>query len=136
MGSRKRILLADDHATMVEEVRKLLQQDYEIVGTAENGAELVEQAQRLNPDLIVSDVSMPIMTGFEAVSKIRFLGLKSQVIFLTVHSTAPYLRKARALGASGYVLKMYTNEQLPAAVATVLNGGSYTSPELSTHGNR
>lgn len=121
---------------MVEEVRKLLQQDYEIVGTAENGAELVEQAQRLNPDLIVSDVSMPIMTGFEAVSKIRFLGLKSQVIFLTVHSTAPYLRKARALGASGYVLKMYTNEQLPAAVAAVLNGGSYTSPELSTNGNR
>ncbi len=135
MRSRKRILLADDHATMVEEVRNILQADYEIVGTAGNGSELVEQAKQLNPDLIISDVSMPVMNGFEAAAKSRALGLKTHIIFLTVHSTAPYLRKASALGANGYVLKVYTTEQLPAAVKAVLNGESYISPELNTNGN-
>ncbi len=120
---------------MVEEVRNILQADYEIVGAAENGAQLLEQAKQLNPDLIISDVSMPVMTGFEAAAKIRALGLKAHIIFLTVHSTAPYLRKAQSLGAHGYVLKAYTNEQLAAAVKAVLNGENYTSPELNTNGN-
>jgi DNA-binding NarL/FixJ family response regulator len=131
MTQRKRILLADDHTEILEEVRGLLQQDYEIIGAVENGAALVEEARRLRPDLIISDISMPVMTGFEAAAKIRSLGLHPQIIFLSVHSSAPYLRKARSLGAQGYVLKVYANEQLPTAVSAVLQGQTYASPELN-----
>jgi len=128
--SRKRILLADDHTEMLEEVRTLLSEEYEVVGTVENGRKLVEAAKALNPDLIVSDISMPEMTGFEAAIKIRQCGLSPKIIFLTVQSSPAYLKKARALGADGYVLKVYTNEQLPLAVASVLTGTPYFSPQL------
>jgi DNA-binding NarL/FixJ family response regulator len=130
--SRKRILLADDHVAMLDEVRALLEDDYEIIGTAENGETLVEAAQKLSPDLIISDISMPVMTGFEAAAKIRALGLQTKLIFLTVQSTPAYLKKARSLGADGYVLKVYTNEQLPVAVSRVLTGNTYVSPQLKS----
>lgn len=125
-----RILLADDHLAMLQEVRTLLQQDFEVVGAVENGAALVEAAQQLQPDLIISDISMPQMTGFEAAAKIRAAGLKPKLIFLTVQSSPAYLKKARAVGADGYVLKVFVTEQLRAAVDAVLAGGSFTSPQL------
>jgi DNA-binding NarL/FixJ family response regulator len=127
---RKRLLLADDHAEMLEELRTLLEPDYEIVGAVENGQKLVEAAKSLKPDLIVSDISMPVMTGFEAVAKIRESGISTRIIFLTVQSSSAYLKKARALGADGYVLKVYTNEQLPTAISSVLTGTRYFSPQL------
>jgi DNA-binding NarL/FixJ family response regulator len=127
---RKRILLADDHAAMLEELRALLAADYEVIGAVENGQELVEAAQALKPDLIVSDISMPVMTGFEAAAKIRAAKISTKIIFLTVQSSSAYLKKARALGADGYVLKVYTNEQLPAAISSVLAGTPYFSPQL------
>jgi len=132
LSPRKRIVLADDHVEMLEEVRALLSSDYEIVATAENGEELVKAAKELKPDLIVSDISMPEMTGFEAAAKIREAGLLSKIIFLTVQSSAAYVKKARALGANGYVLKVYTTEQLPLAISSVLTGHSYVSPQLKT----
>lgn len=134
MSPRKRIVIADDHSEMLEEIRALLCNDYEIVATAENGEKLVQAAKELKPDLIVSDISMPEMTGFEAAAKIREAGLLSKIIFLTVQSSAAYIKKARALGASGYVLKVYTTEQLPVAISSVLTGHSYVSPELKATG--
>src|SRR5579862_4991206 len=128
--SRKRILLADDQAEMLDELRSLLGTEYEIVGAVENGEKLVQAAKSLKPDLIVSDISMPVMTGFEAAAKIRESGVASKIIFLTVQSSSSYLKKARALGADGYVLKVYTYEQLPLAISTVLSGTPYFSPEL------
>ena len=128
---RKRILLADDHAAMLEEVQRLLKDDYEVVGSVEDGVALVEAAQRLKPDLIVSDISMPVMTGFEAAARIRKSGVTAKFIFLTVQSSAPYLKKALSLGADGYVLKVHAAEQLPIAVSTVLGGHSYVSPQLN-----
>lgn len=130
--SRKRILLADDHVAMLEEVRALLDRDYEIVGAVQNGQTLVEAAQKLNPDLIISDISMPVMTGFEAAAKLRTLGIQAKLIFLTVQSAPAYLKKARSLGADGYVLKAYTNEELTTAVSTVLTGNIYISPQLKS----
>src|SRR5262249_29475948 len=127
---RKRILLADDQEEMLKEVRALLDADYEIVGSVENGEQLVEAAQTLKPDLIVSDISMPRMSGFDAAAQIRQLGLFPKIIFLTVQSSSAYLKKAKALGADGYVLKVYTNEQLPLAVSRVLTGTPYISPQL------
>ncbi len=131
MGAR-RILLADDHLAMLEEVQNLLKQDYEVVGCVENGTALVEAAQQLQPDLIISDISMPGMTGFEAAAKIHAAGLHPKLIFLTVQSSPAYLKKARSLGADGYVLKVFVTEQLRCAVDAVLAGESYTSPQLSS----
>ena len=127
---RKKILVADDHAVMLEEVENLLSPDYEVVGCVENGAKLLEAAEQLRPDLIVTDISMPVMTGFEAVGKIRALGIPAKLIFLTVQSSPAYVKKARALGAEGYVLKAHANEQLLTAVSTVLGGDPYFSPQL------
>jgi len=129
---RKRLLLADDQKEMLEEVCSLLDQEYEIVGTVDNGAKLVEAAKSLKPDVIVSDISMPVMSGFEAAAKIREAGISSKIIFLTVQSSPAYLKKARALGADGYVLKVYTSEELPTAIANVLTGTRYFSPQLKT----
>jgi DNA-binding NarL/FixJ family response regulator len=134
--SQARVLLADDQAEMLKEVRGLLLSDYDIVGTASNGAELVEAARRLQPDLIISDISMPQKTGFEAAAEIRALGLTAKLIFLTVQSSPAYLKKAHALGADGYVLKVHSNEQLPQAVSQVLQGGRYVSPQLSLNSTK
>jgi len=131
VGQKRRILIADDHAEILDEVRKLLEKDYEIVAAVEDGAQLVEAAFEHKPDLVITDISMPVMNGFEAAAKLRSRGLKADIIFLTVQSTAAYVRKARSVGANGYVLKVYANEQLPAAVAEVLSGRSYISPQLN-----
>ena len=73
---------------------------------------------------------MPVMTGFEAASRMRDLGLRAKIMFLTVQSSAAYLKRARSLGACGYVLKVYSAEQLPIAVSKVLAGETYFSPQL------
>jgi NarL family two-component system response regulator LiaR len=129
-NGRKRILLADDHAAMLEEIQNLLKADYNIIGSVEDGAALVEAGQRLKPDLIISDISMPVMNGFEAAAKLRAAGITAKLIFLTVQSAAPYVKKARALGAHGYVLKAYTAEHLRDAVSAVLAGQPYICPQL------
>jgi DNA-binding NarL/FixJ family response regulator len=128
----KRVLLADDHTAMLEEVRELLGDRYEVVGIVADGGALVEAAHRLQPDLIISDISMPVMTGFQAAAAIRKSGLSCKLIFLTVQSSPAYLKKARALGADGYVLKVYSGEQLTTAVSQVLAGQSYISPQLQS----
>ena len=117
---------------MMEEVGRQLQEEYDVVGRVEDGGALVEAAQRLHPDLIISDISMPVMTGFEAAAAIRASGLKPKLIFLTVQSSAPYLKKARSLGANGYVLKVFAHEQLLTAVSTVADGGQFLSPQLQS----
>ena len=134
--AQARILLADDHGEMLAEVRNLLKDDYEIVGAVSDGKQLFEAAQELQPDLIISDISMPGMNGFEAAAKIRASGLATKLIFLTVQSSPAYLRKAKALGADGYVLKVYSNEQLPEAVRHILDGNQYFSPELLSSGRQ
>jgi DNA-binding NarL/FixJ family response regulator len=115
---------------MLEEIENLLKADYNIIGRAKDGAALVEAGQRLKPDLIISDISMPVMNGFEAAAKLRAAGVTAKLIFLTVQSGAPYVKKARALGAHGYVLKAYTNEYLRDAVSAVLAGEPYICPQL------
>ena len=127
---RKRILLADDHPEFLAEVRYLLDAQHDIAGAVADGNALAEAAQALDPDLIISDISMPGMTGFEAASKIRALGLKSKFIFLTVHSSPAYLKKARSLGVEGYVLKPRAFDQLLPAISSVLAGDTFVSPEV------
>jgi DNA-binding NarL/FixJ family response regulator len=133
---RKRVLLADDHSSVLEQVRELLCDEYDIVGTVPDGKALLRAAQELQPDLIISDISMPEMNGFEAVEKIRALGDAPKLIFLTVQSGAAYVKKARSLGAAGYILKAHTSEELPQAVAKVIAGEIYFSPNLKAHAGK
>jgi two-component system, NarL family, response regulator LiaR len=128
---RKKVLLADDHSSVLEQIRELLKEDYEIVGAVPDGKALLRAAQEVKPDLIISDISMPEMSGFEAAEKIQAMGHEVKFIFLTMQSGAAYIKKARSLGASGYVLKAQTNEELPHAVAKVIAGETYFSPNLN-----
>lgn len=125
--ARKRILLADDNAEFLEDVQPLLNDTYDIVGAVQDGSALVNAARSLEPDLIISDISMPVMSGFEAASRIRALGLTAKFIFLTVQTSPAYIRKARSVGANGYVIKAHATEQLPRAVSGVLAGETFFS---------
>lgn len=103
--NRPRLLLADDHKIVLEGLRNLLKDEFEIVGTVEDGRALVSAAKRLDPDVIVVDISMPLLNGIEAIEQLRKAGSRAKVIFLTMHSDMTYATRAFEVGASGYVLK-------------------------------
>jgi DNA-binding NarL/FixJ family response regulator len=127
---RARILISDDHPLIVDGLRRLLGDHFEVVGEVGNGIELVEQALRLQPDLIVLDIEMPILNGIEAAHEMRKSQIRSKLIFLSMHASRVYLRRAIEAGAAAYVLKSEVSEDLLKAIATVRRGGTYFSPGL------
>ena len=128
---RCRILLADDHAVVLEGLRRILDRpELEVVGAVADGHALVEAAARLQPDLILADISMPGLSGIEALRELRRLGVTSKVIFLTMHPEVPYALEARAAGASGYVLKSSAGEELVDAIHEVLQGQIYIASAI------
>jgi DNA-binding NarL/FixJ family response regulator len=129
---KPRIILADDHKIVIEGLRGLLADEFELVGAASNGMELLELARRLKPDCIVADVSMPLLNGIDACRKLREEGIESKVVFLTMHPDAVYASRALEAGASGYVLKHAASEELVTAIRTALRGETYLSQQLST----
>lgn len=128
---KPRILLADDHGLVLEGEKTVLPERFEIVGTASDGRRLVEEALRLKPDLIVMDISMPLLSGIEAARRIKEHLPKVKLLFLTMHSERPYLRAALQAGASGYVLKSAEHGELQRAVERVLRGELYISADLA-----
>jgi DNA-binding NarL/FixJ family response regulator len=126
-----RILLADDHRPFLNMVEGLLATTCEIVGSVPNGQSLVEAAKRLKPDLIVSDISMPILSGIDACKQLRESGSAAKTIFLTVHSDADFVQTCLAAGAAGYVLKSRIMSDLLHAVHEALAGRIFVSPPLS-----
>ena len=130
--SRIRLLLADDHVMFAEGLQSLLRDEFDLLGTAGNGEELVEATFELNPELILVDISMPVLNGFDAVREIRKRGSEAKVIFLTMHNDATLLAEAFRCGASGYVLKQSAGEELVTAIKEVAQGNNYISP-LITH---
>lgn len=128
--TRARVLLADDHRIVVEGLRALLQPEFELVGTAENGPELIEAAERLRPDVIVADISMPILNGIDAVKKLRQSGHDAKVVFLTMHPDVVFATRALEAGATGYVLKHSAPDELITAIHEVLKGGTFISSAL------
>jgi DNA-binding NarL/FixJ family response regulator len=118
-------LLADDHPEVLEALRLTLDELGEVVGIVEDGQALVEAAQRLKPDIIISDISMPRMNGLDATRALQACAPQSKVIILTVHREAVYLSLAFNAGASGYVLKRSAVAELPQAVLHVLAGDRY-----------
>ena len=127
---RARILLGDDHALVLYGSLALLDERYEIVGTAADGRAVVQDAIRLRPDLVMLDISMPRLTGIEAARQIKAELPDVRILFLTMHSERAYVQSAFEAGASGYVLKTSAPGELLEGIKKVLQGQLYTSPEL------
>ncbi|MDR7522904.1 MAG: response regulator transcription factor [Armatimonadota bacterium] len=130
MTKRIRVLLADDHPVLRTGLRALLEQepDMSVVGEAGDGREAVALAQRLRPDVIIMDISMPGQDGLEATRQIRRLDLPSQVLILTVHAQERYLFPVLKAGAAGYLNKTAADTELVEAVRTVASGGAFLQP--------
>ena len=129
--TRPRLLLADDHRIVVEGLRNILTPEFELVGIVEDGRELVEMANRLQPDVIVADIAMPRLNGLDAVAQLRQEGCEARVVFLTMHKDATYASKALQMGASGYVLKHSASTELLMAIRVALSGGTYVTSEIA-----
>ena len=125
---RPRVLLADDHTLVLEGLRKLLEDTCELVGTAGDGRALVEAAERTRPDVILLDISMPLLNGLEAARIVRVRVPDAKIIFLTMHADPTYAREAFRAGASGYLLKRSAASELAKAISMVLRGRPYVTP--------
>ncbi len=120
---RTTVLVADDHSIVREGLISLLEDhDFEVVGAVGDGMELVEMARQLLPDVIVTDLSMPGLSGLEAIVKLKTEGAQSKVIVLTMHNDALRATQALKAGASGFLLKESAGEELVAAIRQVLEG--------------
>jgi len=129
---KPRVLVADDHRLVLERVLSLLQSDFEVVGTASNGNELILEAERLQPDLIVLDITMPELNGIEAARKLNALGCMAKLVFLTVHQDSEFVQACMAEGALGYVTKARMTMDLISAINQAICGNFFVSP-LGTH---
>ena len=127
----RRILLADDHGIVLDGMRRILEPEYEIVGAVTDGRQLIEAADKLRPDVIVVDISMPLLNGLEAVRQLKKLELRAKIVFLTMHAEVDIAVEAIRLGASGYILKHSAADELQRAVREVLDGGLYINPRIA-----
>ena len=126
-----RILVADDHALLVEAFVKLLEPKYDVVGTAADGRELLIEAERLNPDIILLDLSMPKLNGLDAAHQIKQKRPDAKLIFLTVNEDPGLVAEAFRLGASGYLLKNSAASELFQAIQEVSMGRAYVTPMVA-----
>jgi len=129
--NRPRVLLADDHRMVAEGVKRLLEEEFELVAVVEDGRQLVEAAQRLRPDVIVADVTMPHLNGIDALVQMKHDDPDVRVVFLTMHKDAAYARRALEAGAYGYVLKHSAHTELFLAMHCALDGKTFISPTLA-----
>ncbi len=128
---KPRLLLADDHAIVLEGLTRLLEPEFEVVGRVGDGRAMLEMAAKLKPDVIIADVSMPLLSGIEAVRQLKLKDSRVKVIFLSMHSDVELGSEALRAGASGYVLKHSAAESLSRAIHEVLNGRAYVSPRIA-----
>ena len=125
-----RVLLADDHETIQARVRSILCDDFEVVGAVGNGQDAVTEVRRLDPDVLVIDISMPVLDGLQAASQLHRKECRTKVVFLTVHEDQDYVDAAMAAGASGYVTKSRIKSDLVPAIREALNGRTYVSKSI------
>jgi len=123
-----RLILADDHQILTEAIEALLASDYEIVDRVTDGRALVEATKRLKPDVVVADISMPLLNGLDAMRQIKQALPDVKVILLTVNEDPNLVAEAFQCGASGYVLKNCAASELTEAIGQVLRGRSYVTP--------
>jgi DNA-binding NarL/FixJ family response regulator len=125
---RQRILLADDHVVVIEGLQKLLEPHFDVVGTVEDGRALLEAAPRLRPDVILVDVSMPLLNGIDAARQLRRTVPQAKIVFLSMHADPVYVTKAFQAGAAGYLLKRSAASELVSAIQEVLKDRFYVTP--------
>jgi DNA-binding NarL/FixJ family response regulator len=130
--NKPRILLADDHKIVLEGLKGLLEDNFELCALVTNGRELLEKARALQPDVIVADISMPLLNGVEAVRQLRQEGSTAKIVFLTMHQDLTYVTRALEAGASGYVLKHSASDELVTAIQRALRGETFVSRQLRT----
>jgi DNA-binding NarL/FixJ family response regulator len=129
--SRPRVLIVDDHKVVVDGLVRLLGEWYEIVDTINDGRLVLDAVSRLQPDVIVLDISMPHVSGLEALRQLKQHGITAKTIVLTMHADANLAVQALKAGAAGYVLKESSTEELLAAVRAVLKGDTYLASGLT-----
>jgi DNA-binding NarL/FixJ family response regulator len=128
---KPRILLADDHALVLEGFRRILEGHYELVGTVGDGRALLEAAKTLQPDIVLLDVSMPLLNGIDAAAQLKKVCPNAKIIIVTMHADTDYVRSAFEAGASAYVLKRSAVDELEQAIRTVLAGHFYITPLIT-----
>ena len=133
MNNKIKVLLVDDHPLVLDGISARLEgeQSLEVVGMANDGKQALEQAEKLNPDVVLMDISMPVMTGFEATEHFRQQQPEVKVLILSMHDDREYILKLIKCGASGYVLKDVSSSELITAIETVYRGGTYFSSGAS-----
>jgi DNA-binding NarL/FixJ family response regulator len=129
--TKPRLMIADDHQIFAEGLKRLLSADFDIVGAVQDGRELVAAAEKLRPDVIVADISMPMLNGIEALVQIQKACPEIKVVFLTMHPDAAYAVSAFKAGASGYVLKHSAPDELVTAIREALKGRTYVTPLIA-----
>ena len=128
---KARILIVDDHEIVREGIRTLLTRSrpqWEICGEAINGQLAIEAVKTLKPDIVILDVTMPVMSGLEAAPRIVALGLGSRVLIFTMHQSETFVSEVRNTGAQGYVVKSQASRDLILAIDSLLAGGTFFSP--------
>ena len=125
-----RVFLVDDNGDVLTDLRDELSDEFEIAGTAENGEEAVREVLRLDPDVLVLDLNMPVMSGLQVASLLREKHPRTKILFLTIHEEPEYISAAFSAGAWGYVTKRRLANDLPLAIREVFGGRNFLSPSL------
>jgi RNA polymerase sigma factor (sigma-70 family) len=128
---KARVIIADDHSILLAGLRRLVEDTCDVVGTVEDGRALVAAAKQLKPDVIVLDISMPLLNGLDAARQIKKSVPDVKLIFLTMHASTTYATEAFKAGASGYLLKQSAASELQRAIETVLGGQTYLTPSIT-----
>lgn len=133
MNRKQRIMLVENHALLRDGLKMLLAQhaDLEVVGEADNGRDAIRMAVKLMPHLVLMDLSMPGMNGIEATRELKTQSHEIKVLILTIHKTDEYIHESLKAGADGYILKDATHDELSIAIHSILNGGTYLSPDIA-----
>jgi DNA-binding NarL/FixJ family response regulator len=129
--TRPRILIADDHAMLLDAFRTLLQSEFDVVGTVTDGRMLLEEFSRLHPDVVLLDIGMPLLNGLDAGRQLKARHKSVKLIYLTMNPDPDLAGEALRLGASGYVLKSSAFQELKQAIHEVLQGRSYITPLIT-----
>jgi len=130
MSKKPRVLLADDHESVRREIRAILTPEFDVVGAVADGEALIEAVETLKPDVVVLDVSMPVMGGIEAAKRLNELYPEGKVVFLSIHQNPAIVQEALSTGALGYVFKISADADIVEAVRKALEGHTFLSPIL------
>lgn len=127
------ILIADDHSMIREGLKQLLEleQNFNVIGFADNGRKAIDKINELHPDILLLDVNMPVLGGIETLAEIRKNNINVKVIMLTIHNEREYLIKAVELGCDGYILKESDSDELKNAIYNVYEGKRYIRPNMT-----